>query len=119
MGIVNKKNFDHHDELRQPDKARIELLKFPAGTVGRFTLQPGWKWTESVGPIAGTATCQAPHLGIVVEGSLTIFGDDGSEEFFGPGDAYQILPGHTAEVNGDHPVICYEFDSSTAESYAK
>jgi hypothetical protein len=50
---------------------------------------------------------------------MTIFGDDGSEEQFEPGDAYQILPGHTAQVNGDKEVICFEFDSSTAQSYAK
>ena len=85
MTIVNKKNFNEFDELREPDKAKIELLNFPAGTVGRFTLQPGWKWTESVGPIAGTKTCQAPHLGLVIKGSMSIFGDDGSEEQFGPG----------------------------------
>lgn len=119
MAIVNKKNFNEFDELREPDKARIELLNFPAGTVGRFTLQPGWKWTESVGPIAGTKTCQAPHLGLVIKGSLTIFGDDNSEETFEAGDAYQILPGHTAQVNGDEESVCFEFDSSTAQSYAK
>ena len=119
MKIIHKKNFNEFDELREPDKAKIELLNFPAGTVGKFTLQPGWKWTESVGPIAGTETCQATHLGLVIKGNLTIFGDDGSEVKCGPGDAYQILPGHTAQVDGEEEVVYYEFDSSTAQSYAK
>ena len=119
MANVIKKNFSNPDELREPDKMKVEFLEFPSGKVARLISQPGWTWSECVGPIAGTETCQAHHLGVVTKGDLTIFGDDGSEERLGPGDAYEILPGHTAEVNGDEEVECFEFSSETAETYAK
>jgi hypothetical protein len=119
MANVIKKNFGNPDELREPDKMKVEFLEFPSGKVARLTSQPGWTWTECVSPIAGTETCQAHHLGVVTKGDLTIFGDDGSEETFGPGDAYEVLPGHTAQVKGDEEVECFEFASETAETYAK
>jgi len=34
------------------------------------------------------------------------------------GVAYEIKPGHDAWVVGDEPFVAYEFDSSTAQSYA-
>ena len=35
------------------------------------------------------------------------------------GQAYVIEPGHDAWVVGDEPVVSFEFDSRTAEEYAK
>jgi hypothetical protein len=35
------------------------------------------------------------------------------------GDAYVIEPGHDAWVVGNEPFIAYEFESSTAERYAR
>ena len=34
-------------------------------------------------------------------------------------DAYEILPGHDAWVVGNEPAVAFEFDSSTAATYAK
>jgi hypothetical protein len=45
--------------------------------------------------------------------------DDGSEQEIGAGQAYVIEPGHDAWVVGDEPVVGFEFDSRTAEEYAK
>jgi hypothetical protein len=45
--------------------------------------------------------------------------DDGTEADAGPGDAYLIAPGHDAWVVGDDPVVAFEFESKTAETYAK
>jgi hypothetical protein len=45
--------------------------------------------------------------------------DDGSEQEIGPGQAYTIDPGHDAWVVGDEPVVGFEFESRTAEEYAK
>ena len=51
---------------------------------GRATLQPGWKWSTSVKPLAKTKSCEAPHLQYHVSGRLHVVMDDGSEEEFGP-----------------------------------
>ena len=45
--------------------------------------------------------------------------DDGTEEEFGPGDAYVIPPGHDGLVVGDEPVVSVDMSSVTAEHYAK
>jgi uncharacterized cupin superfamily protein len=44
--------------------------------------------------------------------------DDGSEGDLAPGDVYVIEPGHDAWVVGDEAMVGYEFESSTAESFA-
>jgi hypothetical protein len=44
---------------------------------------------------------------------------DGTELEIRPGQAYVIEPGHDAWVVGDEPVIGFEFQSQTAEEYAK
>ena len=45
--------------------------------------------------------------------------EDGTEQEIRPGQAYVIEPGHDAWVVGDEPVVGFEFDSRTAEEYAK
>jgi EutQ-like cupin domain len=85
--------------------------------VGRFTFQPGWKWSDCVKPVAGTESCQVEHLGYVVSGRIHIAHEDGTAVDLGPGDAYRIEPGHDAWVLGDDPFVGVEF--SSADRFAK
>ena len=48
-------------------------------TVGRAVFEPGWRWAESVQPIAKTKSCEAPHFQYHVSGVLRIRMDDGTE----------------------------------------
>ena len=73
--------------------------------------------SESVKPIVNTESCQNHHQGVVVSGRLRVVGDDGSEFEVGPGDAYNIPPGHDAWVVGDDQFVGFEFKS--AAEYAK
>ena len=43
----------------------------------------------------------------------------GTEEDLGPGEAYVIEPGHNAWVVGDEPSVGFEFESRSAEEYAR
>ncbi|HEX6709533.1 MAG TPA: hypothetical protein VF068_04315 [Rubrobacter sp.] len=45
--------------------------------------------------------------------------DDGTEQEFGPGDAYVIPRGHDARAVGDEPVVSVDMSSVTAERFAK
>ena len=45
--------------------------------------------------------------------------DDGTELDIEPGQAYLIEPGHNASVVGDEPFVGLEFESRSAEEYAK
>ncbi len=49
------KNFAQPDEVRDFEKGKIELLKVNGNVVGKATLEPGWKWSTHVKPIAKTA----------------------------------------------------------------
>jgi mannose-6-phosphate isomerase-like protein (cupin superfamily) len=84
-----------------------------------MTLQPGWRWSECIKPVAGTERCQVHHVGTVASGQLRVRHDDGTEVEIGPGEAYVIEPGHDAWVIGSAPFVAYEFDSTAAQTYAR
>jgi hypothetical protein len=88
-------------------------------TAARMTFEPGWKWSDCVKPVAGTDSCQARHVGVVQSGRLRVTHEDGTELELGPGDAYVIEPGHDAEVLGDERFVGFEFESRSAEEYAR
>jgi hypothetical protein len=113
------KSFDNADEVRTPDKTRVEVVKLGAMQVSRFTMQPGWRWSECIKPIAGTDTCQVHHLDVAVSGSLHVVEADGTEMDVVPGAAYEIAPGHDAWVSGDEAFVGYEFDPNAVATFAK
>ncbi len=108
---------DAPDERRTPAKSNIDVVTIGDTEVGRFTFQPGWKWSECIKPVAKTDSCQATHLGYAVAGRLHVAHSDGSEADVGPGDVYAIAPDHDAWVVGDEPFVGVEFKS--AATYAK
>jgi cupin domain len=118
MAGIAKKSFDNPDESRTPDKTTVEVVDLGSVKAGRLTMQPGWRWSECIKPVAGTDSCQARHIGAVVSGKLHVTHTDGTEVDLGPGDAYLIEPGHDAWVVGDEPFQGLEFESKTAETYA-
>jgi hypothetical protein len=119
MSGVESRAFDSPDETRTPEKTRVEVVRMGGDTAGRFTFEPGWKWSECVKPVAGTDSCQVRHLGVVHSGTLHIVHEDGTEVDIGPGDAYLIEPGHDAWVVGVERFVGYEFESKAAEEYAR
>ena len=119
MAGVEHGSFDSPDEVRTPDKTRIEVLDLGSSKVARVTFQPGWKWSECIKPVAGTESCQARHVGTVVGGRMHVVHEDGTETDAGPGAAYVIEPGHNAWVVGDEPFVAFEFESKTVAEYAK
>jgi len=117
MGKIEKKSMTRPEETRTFPKGRIDLVKIGEYTVGKATFEPGWKWSESVKPIAKTHSCQAPHTNFHLSGRLRVRMDDGTEIEFGPGEVGIIPPGHDAWVVGSEPAIMY--DISGMINYAK
>jgi hypothetical protein len=114
---MQKKNCSRPDETREFPAGRVELVTLGGVTFGRATLQPGWKWSTSLKPIAKTKSCEAPHLQYHISGRLVVRMDDGSEAEFGPGDVSLLPPGHDAWVAGDEPVVV--IDVQGMGEYAK
>ena len=119
MGGGAIKRFEQPDETRALGSGTLSVLHLAGSTVARVEFQPGWRWSNDVKPIVGTESCQAHHLGYVLSGSLHLVTDEGDEYDVNPGDAYEILPGHEAWVNGEEPYDALEFHSQTADTYAK
>jgi hypothetical protein len=119
MAGIQKIDFDSPDETRTPEKTRVDVVHVGDHAVGRFAFEPGWRWSECVKPVAGTESCQARHLGVVQSGRIGVRHEDGTEVEIGPGDAYLIEPGHDAWVIGDEPFVGFEFESRSAEEYAR
>ncbi|MCZ2859975.1 cupin domain-containing protein [Blastococcus sp. VKM Ac-2987] len=119
MVSIESKNMDRPDESRTPEKTRMDVVHLGDATVARYTLQPGWRWSDCLKPLVGTDSCQAAHLGFVISGRIHIKADDGAETDLGAGDTYRLEPGHDAWVVGDEPLLGLEFESETAETFAK
>ena len=114
---MKKKSLNTPEEVRSFPKGKLELVTVTGITFGRGTFEPGWRWSESVKPIAGTETCEAPHTQYHVSGRLMVEMEDGKQEEFGPGDVSSIPPGHDAWVVGDEPVVV--IDITGMKYYAK
>ncbi len=76
--------------------------------IGRGKYLPGWKWSKHVGVMTGKQS--EAHIGYIVSGKMTIEGPDGVKMQIGPGDAFEIGPGHDAWVDGDEPCIAMDFE---------
>ena len=105
------------DEVRTPDKTRVEIVRLEEATLGRFAFQPGWRWSECIRPVVKTDTCQLSHVGYAISGSITVKLKDGTQQTIRGGDSYTIPPGHDAWVDGKEPFVGIELMS--AEQYAK
>ena len=103
------KNFASADEVRQFPQGRVELVNIGGAAVGRAVFEPGWRWSTSVQPLAGTTSCEAPHFQYHVSGVLRIRMDDGTEFDCKAGDVSLLPSGHDAWVVGDEPAVVVDF----------
>jgi hypothetical protein len=111
------RSFQDADEVRDFPNGKAEILKVGDSEVGRLTLQPGWRWSNDVKPIAGTDSCTAPHFQYHLSGELAIRMDDGTEFLARAGDVTSLPSGHDAWVVGEEPVVVVDWFG--ASNYAK
>ena len=111
------KRFAQPDEVRKMNKGRFELVRIGGMTIGRATYDPGWKWSEHVGPTIGQTRCTVEHVGLVLSGAATAAFDDGRIVELRAGDLFYIPPvPHDSWVLGDVPYVSLHFLG--AERYA-
>jgi hypothetical protein len=113
MAGLERQNFSEPDETRTFAKGQLDVITLGTSTVGRATFEPGWKWSECVKPIVGTDSCEVSHLGYMVSGRMHVVMDDGTETDAGPGDLFNIAPGHDAWVVGDETCVALDFEGSS------
>jgi quercetin dioxygenase-like cupin family protein len=109
-GLVQK-SFASPEKVRpfEAGSGRLELVNLDGGPVGRAIFEPGWQWSKHVKPIAGTDSCQAPHMGYFISGRMKVVMDNGEQAEFGPGDFMICPPGHDAWTVGDETCIVIDW----------
>ena len=104
------KRFEAPDETRVFEKGKFEIVKIGGMTIGRASYEPGWKWSEDVSPLAGTALCEVEHVGMVIAGRAMAAMIDGTEVELTPGSLFYIPPvAHDSWVIGDEPYVSLHF----------
>jgi hypothetical protein len=117
MQSTEHKTFGAPDETREFPNGRAEILQVGDSEIGRLVLEPGWRWSNDVKPLAGTDSCLEPHFQYHVSGRLAIRMDDGTQFIAGPGDITSLPSGHDAWVVGEEPVVVVDWYG--ASNYAK
>ena len=118
MHDVILKRFESPDEIREMTKGRFEIIRIGDMTVGRATYEPGWRWSEHVGPTVGATRCSVEHVGLVVSGTATASFDDGTIVELRAGELFHIpARPHDSWVVGNEPYVSIHFLG--AEHYAK
>ena len=117
IGVILKR-FEAPDETRVFEKGKFEIVRIGGLTIGRATYEPGWRWSEHVSPITGTALCGVEHVGLVISGRAMAAMADGGEIELTPGSLFYIPPAaHDSWVIGDQPYVSLHFLG--AEHYSR
>lgn len=103
-------------ETQPLDSARVlTLTKFSVrrAAVGglvfdRAEFQPGWRWSQHARDPTGPASCQEPHVGLLLSGALGVLMDDGTRHEIHTGTVYSIPPGHDTWTLGDEPCVAID-----------
>jgi quercetin dioxygenase-like cupin family protein len=111
------RRFEQPDEVREMVKGRFELVRIGGLTIGRATYQPGWKWSEHVGPTVGATRCSVEHVGLVLAGAATVAFEGRVVELRAGELFYVPAEPHDSWVVGDVPYVSLHFLG--ADRYAR
>jgi hypothetical protein len=60
MTSIEARSFASPDETRTPDRTRVDVVRMGETSAARLELEPGWRWSECIKPVAGTEKVQSP-----------------------------------------------------------
>ena len=75
--------------------------------IGVGTYRAGWKWSLHAGPQAGRSS--GHHIGYILSGRMGVRDSAGIEREIGPGQAFEVGPGHDAWVVGSESCTALDF----------
>lgn len=90
------------------DGSTRNVAALPSLFVGKGVYRPGWRWSLHAGPLTGRET--EHHIGYVVSGRFMIEDPAGNRRDVGPGEAFEVGPGHDAWVIGDEPCVALDLE---------
>jgi len=89
------------------DGSYRSTVHLQSAVIGLGTYLPGWKWSLHAGTQTGKSS--ENHVGYIISGNMIIQDSNGFEQKIGPGDAFEVTPGHDAWVIGNIPCIALDF----------
>jgi quercetin dioxygenase-like cupin family protein len=112
------RRFEEPDETIHFDKGTFEIVRIGGMTLGRARYEPGWRWSEHVGPKTGETHCAVGHLGMVLQGTATAAFQDGRVFELRAGEIFSIpAEPHDSWVVGEEPYVSLHFLG--ADHYAR
>jgi hypothetical protein len=107
---IDRKRFERDGEVRVFPKGRFEVVRIGGLTIGRASYEPGWRWSQDVGPTVGASRCTVEHIGLVVSGAVAVSFDDDRVITLTAGELFYIpaIP-HDSWVLGDQPYVSLHF----------
>ena len=109
MADLVYKSLETPDDVIEFPNIKARVVELGDLTVAELVSQPGWRWSVDMKPTVGGEWCQARHVGLVVSGRLGVVLSDGTKVEFGPGDVFDIPPGHDGYTVGDDPCVQIEW----------
>ena len=114
-----KRSLSEPDEGPDLPKADVAMITIGEHPFARVVLEPGWKWSEHVKPVAQTDSCEFPHACYVLGGTLHVAMDDGTEIEASKDDVFVVGPGHDAWVVGDESCVLYDLGTADDADFGK
>ena len=90
------------------DGSKRCVTKLLSVTVGRGVYNPGWRWSIHAGPQTGKES--ARHIGWVQSGKMIVLTANKNAVEVGPGDFFEVGPGHDAWVVGNEPCVALDLE---------
>jgi uncharacterized RmlC-like cupin family protein len=104
------RSMDDPDTSREALNEHVDVTTVGGVTIGRVTVTPGWKWSETM----GAPSCEDTHNALfLVSGRIQIRMDDGTEAEVGPGDFFHLPGGHDSWTVGDEPAVFLDIKPSS------
>lgn len=105
---IEIKRFEQPDDkLDMKERGGIAIIKMADGTTGMHAVfEPGWTWETDEKPLLGHPdSCPMRHTGYCISGTLVVrMVETDVSTRIGPGDFFEIPPGHDAYVEGNERV---------------
>ncbi len=98
--------------MRDIGRGLVQTVNLEGATIGRITLEPGWRWSEMTKPLTHLEFCQSRHIGYVLEGRIRFHSDTDEERDVVAGQAFHVGPGHDAWVVGEEPCVFIDFEGA-------
>jgi uncharacterized cupin superfamily protein len=106
---VVTRSLDHPDEQVEKGGVKIDVVHLGDIKVKRANYPAGWRFSKDM----GADRCQDNHVGYVIDGSIHVVHDDGTEADSRAGDVFIVTAGHDAWTDEGCTLVQFdEFDAA-------